>query len=362
MNSIEEEATTKLVMELQREGTLEAANRLQVISDTATDKAIIKAAKKALYLLSQKKILPTTPKSKPVPSLKMQIPFRSFMTNTAGNGSFSLMFETHGPYLGSVIMYLILGNDVEGVKDYDEHEVGRRSSAYRVQEFESRYGGEGRIAISEVPFEIAFARLKQSYGINIEEEISTDSRFPIFYNSLGDPEVGFSVHPVYALLENAEKSLSEEEVASPKRFFQSILFDEWRITDEGNYFYVDLWDELSAKSGKLLEKSRLKKEATLISEAAESIFDQNLRDIYIRRLENEAYLFKIKGIHEEAEMALHHAAELKKDTPACDLPFVQEIFRRTFEPHFMSFGTGELLNGMRVVRIGGNAGNELFGE
>lgn len=355
-----DEATTELVIELQREGTLDAANRLQVISDSATDKALVKAAKKALYLLSQKKILPTIPKAKPVPVVKVQIPFRSFMSNTAGNGSYSLMFETHGPYLGSVFMFLVLGNDVEGVKDYDEHEVGRRSSADRVQGLESRF--EAGVAIGEVPFEIAFARLKQSYEINIEEKIATDSRFPIFYKSLGDPEVAFSVHPVHGLPENETVFANEAEVASPKRFFRSVYFDEWRITDYGVESFKDDWDELSEKSGKLLEKTRLKREATLISEAAESVFDDNLRDIYIRRLENDAYLFKIKGVHEEAEMALHHAGELEKDTPACDIPFVQEIFRRTFEPYGFISGGFPLHEGVRVIHLGSNPDLEFIRE
>ncbi len=357
---IKDEATIELVVELQREGTLEAANRLQVISDTATDKTLLKAAKKALYLLSQKKILPSIPKTKSAPAVKIQIPFRSFMSNTGGNGSYSLIFETHGPYLGSVIMFLVLGNDVEGVKDYHEQEVGRRSSADRVQEFESRYGGG--VTICEVPFEIAFARLKQSYAINLNEEISTDSRFPIFYKSLGDPEVGFSVHPVYALPKNAEDALSETEVASPQRFFRSIYFDEWRVTDYEAEFFKSEWEILAEKFHRLSEKNRLKKREALISEAAESVFDATLRDIYIRRLENDAFLFKLKGIHEEAEMALHHAGELKKDTPACEIPFVHEIFSRTFEPHGYLIGRHPSHDGMRVLHLGSNSVLEYIRE
>ncbi len=358
MSRIEDEATTELIVELQREGTLEAANRLQVISDSATDKALLKAAKKALYLLSQKKILPTIQKAKSVPAVKIQIPFRSFMSNTGGNGSYSLVFETHGPYLGSVIMFLVLGNDVEGVKDYDEHEVGRRSSGDRVQELESRY--VGGVTICEVPFDVAYARLKQSYAININEEIPTDFGFPIFYKSLGDPEVGFSVHPVYSLPKNAEDALSETEVASPQRFFRSIYFDEWRVTDYEAEFFKSEWEILAEKSHRLSEKNRLKKEAALISEAAESVFDDNLRGIYIRRLENDAFLFKLKGIHEEAEMALHHAGELKKDTPACDIPFVQEIFRSTFKPYAYIVGGFPLHDGMRVIHLGSNPDLEFI--
>ena len=100
----------------------------------------------------------------------------------------------------------------------------------------------------------------------------------------------------------------------------------------------------------------------MISEAVKEMFTQELRELYLRRLENDAYLFKLKGIHEESEMALYHAAELKKDTPACDLPFVQEIFRRTFEPHFIRYLTDDPDTGMRIVYLGSNPDLELFRE
>lgn len=98
----------------------------------------------------------------------------------------------------------------------------------------------------------------------------------------------------------------------------------------------------------------------MISEAAESVFDDNLRDLHISRLENDVFLFKSKGIHEEAEMALHYARELKKDMPVCDIPFVQEIFRPTFEPYSYISGGVPLHDGMRVIHSGSNPDLEFF--
>ena len=314
--------------------SVEGANRLQEIALVSQDKSVAKAAKKALYLLSQKGIAPSTSISKPSAlqiSSRLTAPLRAWMSNFDGAGNQSISIMTPGTDGGYPIFHMILVNDVIGVKDWFGNRVNRVQLQERMDKFEEMLD-EG-IMNAEIDPDYALWSIQRYYSINYSKRILSPQGFPEFLLTLSEPTGNYEVSPAYSeiLPDGGDTAILDMESYNPKSLFIEQSFNGWFFDVDDVEEAAVKWREADNGSLKLPEDVRQSRKKKILADAVNQSFDPETRACFVRRLEDTAYVLNRLGEKDIAKSVLFHAKALKQEVPASEVPFAQEIIQRTIE-------------------------------
>ncbi len=292
----------------------------------SSDRAQAKAAKRALFLLSQSGIqLPDPRPETRNPRPEMRMADRALMSNDGGTGSRMLWFMREDAYGGSPTVITILVNDKEGVVDLAQKKTPRRELDERIKDLKQREN----TVIAEVP--VDYAR----HALHVAERRNQENRTPLpqgygdAFRYIGPPENEYTSPPVYDAF-NADSVRNDESIPrAPEKLFEQPWFEGWLLDFEA----VEPWEAkyFEAVSSRVLidEAQRARRGDTVIDEAADSLLNAESISRYRRRLEDTAYVLHLAGHTEEARQALFHALLCDESAKPRTIPFLRTLVHRS---------------------------------
>jgi hypothetical protein len=276
------------IEELYKEGSTESAGKLRDIAETATDKETVKAAKRALYLLSQKHILPperTTPPTVALENQKSKIEnrpdtLRAFASAYDGAGNRLLVFLIPQPDGGYPLLTNILISDEEGIKDYGGRITPRRELDKEIAGMEG--GLEKGLAMAEIEADYGRYLLAQAHKINQEQHTMTPAGFLELLPQIGPPEQEYDRSPIYDVFppEEAREDLTISR--DPEKLFERVWFEPWFL--EVEEVWPSLYGLMQVMNSpiEIPESEKANRKEKHLGETANELLSPDVRARYVR--------------------------------------------------------------------------------
>lgn len=303
------------IASLLAQNTPYAAARLNELAQAAPDKDTRKSARRALYLLAQKGIVPPpllSASSMPH-STGVQADLQAWASAFDGAGN-RLLFLTWPDLDGGSPTFLqCLLNDVEGVRDIETGRVTRNDLARRLQGFEAQM--EAGIALASIEADYGRALLHRARTLNQQARRTTPTGFLDLLRVVGTPSSELSEQsqsPIWNAITPADVEDDAALPRDPAALFALPWFDAWfldvnEVTDWLTPVVEILNRPGDAKSlvGEVI--------AGAARDASGILFADSLKTVYAHRLEESADILRRRERVTPARQALYHALALQNE-------------------------------------------------
>jgi hypothetical protein len=319
------------VQALLVEGTPEAAARLRDLAETTPEKDTRKAARRALYLLSQKGILPAVTQATVQPAFHPgtgRDGLRAWASAYDGAGNRLLFLTWPDPDGGSPTFLQTLVSDEEGVRDMDTRRIGRGELAQRLEGFAAQL--EAGIALAEIEPDYGRFLLHQARTVNQQRRSRTPAGFLDVLKVIGEPTQEYTHSPVWDVLTPDAIRNDADIDRDPAALFALPWFDAWFLDVNDVVFWLGVIYDVRGQSD-LPEDVQKQKLNDTAREAADTLLTGELSARYTRRLEESADILRRRSRDAQARQALVHALSLKTASSAADSPFAVLLVQRTMQ-------------------------------
>jgi hypothetical protein len=314
---------------LLKEKTTEAANSLHALAETTGDKETRKAARKALYLLRQKGIVPDTPaviETALAPRSAIETIQAAYVSNVDGGGAQMVIVQFAGRDGGRPTLCQILVRDDVGVRDF----FTVKMTPKEIEKFISGETSNRPDEIHLAAVEVDYARWLIARARHTTQNLRLQSPrgFLDLFSHIGEPENQNPASPVYSLV--SVEAIREDDCFSREAsdLFSQNSFVSWFLDAESMYPWLNRFAEVRKNSEEPPEEQAERSEQVL-SEVINAEVSAELRALYTRRLEDTAYVLWQNGEIEAAKKALYHALDLAENKPASEVPFARLLVQRT---------------------------------
>jgi hypothetical protein len=311
------------------EGTPEAASRLDELARVTASKDVRKAARRALYLLSQRGVAPAAASHAPRTAETLAAPvetMRAWASAFDGAGNRLFLLVLAGADGADATVAQILANDELGLRDLTIERRRLREIGPLMERLEARI--DDGLAVAEIEPDYARAQLERFRETNRSRSTRTPAGFIDFAPRIGTTAERFDTPPVYAQL-GAEQPADIPR--DPVDLFKHPWFEPWFFAVEDVMPWLEAW--MDAETGLVATSAKVRQErrSAIAREAAAALITERLRELYTTRLEESADVLRRRGRDREARQALVHAQALKAGGPVEDVPFAEAIAARTLE-------------------------------
>lgn len=311
---------------LLNQSDVTAADRLQELGIGSGAEA--KAARRALFLLKQKGIEPSTapePEQAVAVAIAPRPVVKGFLSNVSGSSSQMVFFEETDPFGGASMYHFFLTNFASGLDDVVSRRIPRREVPAMLARLKR---GEGGFVV-DAPPEYAMSlvlraadrlseqggRLPQGYADAIRRigiEVSAPVR-PLIYESIDADSM------------KDDLSFSRE----PESFFKSVYFRSWFLAMETVALWEEKYFEAVQSRFAVDQAQRDALGDKVIEEATDAILDRRSMTTLRSALEEQASVLQLAGHEAEARQALHHALSIDPEQPARTNPFLLFYVKRS---------------------------------
>ena len=224
---------------LLAQGTPAAAARLDDIARSTDDKEVRKAARRALFKLSQRGILPPVAElaQKPAGEAARVENMRAWASAYDGAGNRLFILVLAGEDGGAATVAQLLGNDELGLRNLTLERRRRRELMPLLERLEGRID-EG-LAVAEIEADYARWLLDRFREVNVRRSTTSPDGFLDLLPRIGAASGSYDVPPVYAALEAEDSTGYADAPPDPDEFFKLVWFDPWFFAVEDVIPWLD---------------------------------------------------------------------------------------------------------------------------
>lgn len=323
-------ANLETIEQLARDASPASVERLQDIERAATDRETRKAARRALYRMSQSGVAIGPASSRHNPATLAAVPpedtLRAFVSACDGAGNQLLLYLVPGPDGGSPTLVQILTNDLEGVKEINTLKIRHREVKDRIERFSAQL--DTGLAIAEVEPNYGRWLLAKSRSLNASLSRRSPKGVLEWLPKIGETQEEYS-SPAFSRVTAAEIVDDAAIPHDPKELFALPWFEPWFFAAEDTMPWLPEWEQLTADAGENPSDDIQKRMQEIVADAANGLMANDMREIYIHRLEQTADVLWRRGKVAEAKQALWQSISLNTEAEAASIPFAREISFRT---------------------------------
>lgn len=314
---------------LLREATAEAATALSELERGTESKEARKAARRALYLLSQRGIhpLPEVAVAEAITDVKPQDNLRVYATGYDGAGNRILFFEIADPDGGKPTAVQMMLNDLTGLQTCDSARLTRQDLRHRIQQLE-QLQTEG-LAFVEIPVDYGRWLLEEARELLRRQNKTSPPGVLELLPRLGSPRHDYLVSPIYDSIDVESLRADSALVRDPAALFALRWFENWFFAVEDVLRALTDWENVSDTAGDSAGEKAGAQRDLIVREVTTDLFTPGVRTRYARRLEDTADVLWRLSHEADAKMAVVHAQDMAADVPAADVPFARTLVERT---------------------------------
>jgi len=292
---------------------------LTALASGAFDRVVRRAAKRALYRLSQRGLTPAAgPPPAPVVPRRPPRAVRAWLSGIDGSGSRAAWILFEGPYGGGALCSLIL-NDVVGITEVAGGDITKK----RLEAELASLRAAQKLPWVETETERALGLVAESLRLHDERGTAPPAafgRFRPFFAEAAAPELPALGEPDATLVERSAELLALPELAG------------WFLDPES--VQKDALEVQEARESRLVVSDQIKAERqeAILTRVIEREFAADARRRWARRLAEMAWIFGATERPEHEAMARSAAAALAApDAEARRHPFVRTLAQRGLE-------------------------------
>lgn len=292
------------------------------------DRALAKAARRALFLLKQAGIEPpAAPPTAAVVSrlLAQKVASQAFVSNIDGNGSQMLNFVQEDVHGGSPWLISFLVSYGSGLKDLGCDKMPRRNIE---ESFASMREKPGRLLV-EMPVDYARYRLQQAVSLNREESLTIPQGYSEQLERVGLPEQEYPRALVYDYLDAEAVKQDKEILHDPEKLFELDTFRGWLLNLSLLPPWIDKIYEAHNSPLALDEAQKVQRGEKVIDEATDALLGEEGILVYRQMLEESALVFHLAGAETEAKQTLYHALSFEDGVQPHAIPFARALTSRS---------------------------------
>jgi len=296
----------------------EAAQALQRLSAAGGDKARLKAARRALYRLSQLGV-PVTPAA-PAPALApaFEEPVVAAMASPYDSIGTQLVWVVRQNRWGDLRLAVFLLNDEVGIKDC----FGLAPCSKKEWQRQREWAMGEDIPMTEVGLSACRWLIAQAREINQ----ASDSELPAEFDRWERLLEGSQAQPWPEELSPDHLHAHPELLAEAKRLVRAEECQGW-LQDEGLEKYADEMNEAATQDAELpvVDLGAVQAEGAVVSRVVQELFQEELKERFQRRLQGMAAYFWGAGRQQEAQWAAASALALAEGSVSvAEHPFLWE--------------------------------------
>ena len=319
------------IEELLALGSREAASELRDLAEATSEKEQRKAARKALYLLSQKGILPFEKAAVVASPAKVAAPtegLQAYASTFDGAGNFLLFFLIPSAEGGSPLFARFVLNDSTGIHDGASERLPKREIPARLEVYETQL--EEGLALAEIEADYGRWLLEEGRALTREVGKQTPTGFLELAPRIGTPQQEYTEFTLPAPL-TPEDLMTDAEIShDPNDLFDLAWFSTWFYETEEVYPWLKKMAQLRQELGEEATAEVTQERRSAIErEAMTALMPLEVRECFIRRLAHSADILFRRGKVVEAKQAFYQALDLARETPAVEVPFAQILFARS---------------------------------
>jgi len=319
LRALPEPALDARLRDFAREHGAEALPVLAALAAEGADRAVRRAAKRALYRLSQRGVTaPPRPAPKPVVERQPERAARAWLSGIDGSGSRAAWILFEGGFGGTALCSLIV-NDTVGIVDVAGGEITKKRL-------------EAELAALRASQKLPWVETEPARAVGLVAEVlalhraqgtsppAAFARWQRLFESAAVAESPVLPTPDPALVERSAGLLELPEMAG------------WFLEPEA--VQADAVELLAARESRLVVSDQIKaeREEAIVGRVIERELPPEARGRWARRLAEMALVFDATGRAEPAALARAAAVELAD--PGADPrrhPFAQGLARRALE-------------------------------
>jgi len=292
---------------------------LTALADGAFDRVVRRAAKRALYRLSQRGFTPAgAPPPPPVVQRRAPRAVRAWLSGIDGSGSRAAWILFEGPYGGGALCSLIL-NDVVGITEVAGGDITKK----RLEAELASLRAAQKLPWVETETARALGLVAECLRLHGERSTAPPAafgRWQPFFAEAAPPEMPALDGPDPALVERSAELLALPELAG------------WFLDPES--VQKDALEMQEARESRLVVSDQIKAERqeAILTHVIERELTPDARRRWARRLFEMAWIFSATGRPEHEAMARSAAAALAPpDADARRHPFARMLAQRGLE-------------------------------
>jgi hypothetical protein len=327
----EDDLNEDLISRLASIGTQEVADFFTKILVESKDKGVRRLLKKHLFQLQSKGLDVSIPAPEDEEAPKFGrvegASASAFITAIDYLGERLLFIDKPVPGWGSVFFQIAL-SDQEGIKNFNAFDLSRKE----VKNFLNRISEEGVIRLIEVNPDYCHYLLHEAFQLNLKKGIPLPNHYSQWKGEIDDLKGSVERPIIYSVL--ARPSREELFFGVQREKYPTLLhlgvFKDWFLEPRLVWEYVEKYRE-AEESPLVLNSQQVESRKDLVfGEGAGALFNDQLRRIYQRRLEEMAYILFRTDQRQEAELALYAAVDLDPDgLPSSGHGFLSALVRKS---------------------------------
>lgn len=299
--------------------TEESAQLLQALETSATDKRVRKAAKRALYRLEQRGIH-TQPDAPAAPTPAIGPALEGYVSPVDGRGDQLVWLLKPQP--GGIAHLFAVVNDPDGLREAALSLVTRKALKSLQGELERKH----ELRLVPVDWHYADFLMHRAFGWARVRGTRMEGDYPALRNQLLRVPAPEDLPPS-VLTQTDAATIGEQQLAASPGLIEEPEFRTWLLSpDQAQPLLAELAD--ARDSPLLLNRAQQQDRFdAVITRGTDTIFSQELRASWARRLYEMAYVLAATKRRERAEQAVAVARGLEQGRAPHDLPFCAILIR-----------------------------------
>lgn len=322
----------KIINLLASHATEEVGEIFSGMAKNATDKNIRRLLKRHLFQMKSRGLavaIPETDEGEPLKTLAPEEPQSTVYVSSIDYGGDRLIFLKKSVVRWGMLFFQIVLSDQEGIKKFSAFDLKRKE----IKNFFKKISEAGAVHFIEIPPEYGWFLIDEAYRINLHKGIPLPEQFNHWKIELDDLRGSVTEPIIYscmshdAVREAALQGVSDQQYQS---LFELEEFKSWFLEPRLVWGYLEKLRDIE-DSPLVLDYSQVEqRREALFSEATQKIFHEDLRRIYRRRLEENAYVLFQTNKEEAAKHVLCAAWDLRPEGIASEKHgFLQKLVQRS---------------------------------
>jgi hypothetical protein len=313
---------------LLERGDVGAAQELQQIA-TGPDRAMAKAARRALFVLRAAGVEPPPLPAAPSVAAQRTVAQQAYMSAANPQGDLLVGFVAESEFGGSPWIGIAEVNLVSGLHKVTAAKLIRR----RVAEILDRMRAQEDAPFPDAPPDYARHLVHEA----AERMLQAGNPLPEGYTQMaafvGSPDSAYLRPLIYEMIDADALQSDYSFSRDARRFFEKPVYRTWILRGPA----VEEW------AGKLLESSKThlvlaehQKAAVverILDEATDALVGPESIALHRRQLEETALTMRLAGHEEAAKQGLYHALTVVAGRPPHSIAWLRELVRRSMVPY-----------------------------
>jgi len=239
-----------------------------------------------------------------------------------------LIFLSKSVLRWGVLFFQITLSDQEGIKNFSAFDLKRKE----IKNFLKKISEDGVVHFIEITPEYGYFLIDEAYQINLQKGIPLPEQFHQWKLEIDDLRGAVTEPIIYSCI--SPETIHQATLNAARDQYLSLFeleeFKGWFLEPRLVWGYVEKLKAIK-ESPLILDPFNVEqRREAIFSEAIQKIFDEDLRRIYQRRLEETAYLLFRTNREEAANCALCAAWDLKPQGIASEKHgFLQKLVHRS---------------------------------